>query len=69
MFFTCFQFLFASYIIIINKTHVVGKELITNFFLFQIVLVSEASPNATILVDSFRYIPPGEDESLCQIYG
>ncbi|XP_022824834.1 uncharacterized protein LOC111355283 [Spodoptera litura] len=33
-----------------------------------IALFSMASPNATILVDSFHYTPPGVDGSSCQIY-
>ncbi|XP_035447393.2 uncharacterized protein LOC118274121 [Spodoptera frugiperda] len=33
-----------------------------------ISIMGMASAGSTLLVDSFRYIPPGMDESLCQIY-
>ncbi|KAJ8718621.1 hypothetical protein PYW08_002858 [Mythimna loreyi] len=33
-----------------------------------ISILGMASPNSTVLVDSFRYIPPSMDESECTIY-
>ncbi|KAJ8714680.1 hypothetical protein PYW07_002905 [Mythimna separata] len=33
-----------------------------------ISIMGMKSPNSTVLIDSFRYIPPGMDASECQLY-
>ncbi|KAG6448911.1 hypothetical protein O3G_MSEX005783 [Manduca sexta] len=40
----------------------------TNAYTGYITLMGTASPDSIVLVDSFRYIPPGYDEERCVIY-
>ncbi|MBN4724491.1 hypothetical protein H4F31_24160, partial [Escherichia coli] len=40
------------------------RNVITGFVMFM----GMASSSSTVLIDSFRYIPPGMDESDCELY-
>lgn len=43
-------------------------SLFFNTFLFQISIVGVATERSIILVDSFRYLPPGESAMDCSLY-